>query len=232
MTQPSTLMVRQRPMTARISSMVFALAIVAVGYTSFSAGSVGPDRNPISAPVEATGRAGNLPLPDGASVPLALVADRDDGEHTTGGPLPIGVRIERIGLDSQLISLGLTENGGLQVPAGEFYDLAGWFSLGPVPGEPGAAVIAGHLDSDTAPSVFYRLGDVSPGDIVEIERADRSIVRFAVDHVGQYSKGDFPTVAVYGPTSDPELRLITCGGQFDRGSGGYDDNVVVFASRV
>lgn len=174
---------------------------------------------------------------DGASTEVATplvgnVSSESEPAPTGRAPLPIGVRIERIGLDTQLVRLGLTDDGRLQVPTGEYYNYAGWYTQGAAPGERGPAVIAGHLDSDNAPSVFHRLPDVMPGDVVEVARADGSLLRFNVDRVDQFSKDAFPTLAVYGATSGPELRLITCGGRFDRASAGYEDNVVVFASLV
>jgi hypothetical protein len=108
----------------------------------------------------------------------------------------------------------------------------GWYALGPWPGEPGAAVVVGHVDSAYGPAVFYRLGEVAPGSLVRIASADASAVEFRVYAVREYPKSAFPTTLVYGPTAVPELRLVTCGGQFDSASGHYLDNVVVFARSV
>ena len=148
-------------------------------------------------------------------------------------PLPIGVAIERIGLDSQLVRLGLTETGELQVPTGQYYDYAGWYQHGAVPGEPGPAVIAGHLDSENRPSVFHRLQDVVPGDVVVVDRADGSVVHFVVDAGGAVLEGELPhSMRSTARPSTRRLRLITCGGAFDRDTGGYGDNLIVFASRT
>lgn len=110
------------------------------------------------------------------------------------------------------------------------YGAAGWWRAGPEPGEPGAAVIAGHLDNADGPDVFYRLADVEPGDEIVVTRTDGSEAVFRVVDVGQFPQDAFPTERVYGAPADRAvLRLITCGGEYDRNLGRYRDNVVVFA---
>jgi sortase (surface protein transpeptidase) len=145
----------------------------------------------------------------------------------TRAPRPVRVRIAAIGVDTPLIPLGLDANRALEVP--ERFDVAGWWSGGYRPGEPGPAVIAGHVDSKTGPAVFYRLGKLERGDAVTVERRDGSAVRFTVRAVRHYAKRAFPTRQVYGPTPRPTLRLITCSGDFDRSTGHYIDNTVVYA---
>jgi LPXTG-site transpeptidase (sortase) family protein len=141
------------------------------------------------------------------------------------------VSIPTIGVQSELLSLGLNADGTLAVPQpGPDYDKAAWFNGSPRPGDLGPAVIEGHVDSAAnGPSVFYRLGELVVGDRVEVTRADGSVAPFVVDEVRVVPKDDFPTLDVYGNTSGPELRLITCGGPFDSAAGSYVDNVVVFA---
>ena len=108
--------------------------------------------------------------------------------------------------------------------------MAGWYEAGPEPGESGAAVIAGHVDTDVAPDVFYGLGDALPGQRIRVRLQDGTTLRFRVTAVGQFPRDHFPTKRVYGHTDRPELRLITCGGDFDPVAGHYKDNFVVFAS--
>jgi hypothetical protein len=93
-------------------------------------------------------------------------------------------------------------------------------------------VIAGHIDSRRGPAVFFRLRELRPGQEITVARGDGSSVRFAVDGVARYPKQTFPTEAVFGPSPDPLLRLITCGGSFDRSQRSYRDNVVVTARLV
>jgi sortase (surface protein transpeptidase) len=143
---------------------------------------------------------------------------------------PVHIAIPAIGVSAAVVRLGLNADGSLQVP-GDF-DVTGWFTGGPVPGETGPAVIAGHIDSRRGPAVFYRLRELRPGQEIAVGRRDGSSVRFAVDGVAQYPKDAFPTRAVFGPSPDPLLRLITCGGAFDRSRRSYRDNVVVTARLV
>ena len=107
--------------------------------------------------------------------------------------------------------------------------VAGWYTGGPRPGAVGAAVIAGHVDSRSGAGIFFWLRTLRPGDRVYVTRADATMAVFTVTSVRMYAKDQFPTAAVYGPVPDAELRLITCGGVFDRSIGSYLSNVVVFA---
>ena len=141
---------------------------------------------------------------------------------------PVRVQIPSIGVDAPLISLRLDRTGALEVP--DRFDLAGWWAGGPRPGERGPAVIVGHVDSRTGPAVFFRLRDLRRGDAVVVRRRDGTSVRFIVRSSERYAKDRFPTSRVYGATRAPELRLITCSGTFDRTSGHYLDNTVVYAT--
>ncbi len=143
---------------------------------------------------------------------------------------PVRVEIAALGVDAPIVPLGLDEAGELEAPADT--DDAGWWTEGPEPGEKGPAVIAGHLDSLTGPAVFYGLDALTAGDVISVVRADQSRVQFAVVRTEQHAKDAFPTGAVYGATAGAELRLVTCGGAFERSTGHYLDNVIVFASRI
>jgi sortase (surface protein transpeptidase) len=142
-------------------------------------------------------------------------------------PPPVRIKIPAIGVSSALVRLGLNQDGTMQVP--DDYGVAGWFTGGPAPGETGPAVIAGHVDSRSGPAIFYRLGALRHGDAIDVIRADGTTVRFIADNVVRYPKRAFPTQAVFGPVPDPVLRLITCGGRFDRARDSYVDNVIVTA---
>ncbi|MFI6234152.1 class F sortase [Micromonospora sp. NPDC050784] len=141
-------------------------------------------------------------------------------------PPPTRVRIPRIDVDSALTVLGLDRAGAL-IPPTDF-DTAGWYGGGPAPGDTGPALLAGHLDSRRGPAVFARLGELRPGDRVEVWRGGQRLA-FRVTGSLRTRKDSFPTDVVYGPTPGAELRLVTCGGDFDRRRGHYRDNVVVFA---
>jgi sortase (surface protein transpeptidase) len=140
---------------------------------------------------------------------------------------PVRIEIPAIGVSSALVRLGLNPDGTMQVP--DDYGVAGWFTGGPAPGDTGPAVIAGHVDSRSGPAIFYRLGALQRGDAIDVIRADGTTARFITDNVARYPKQAFPTQAVFGPVPDPVLRLITCGGRFDRARKSYVDNVIVAA---
>ena len=150
---------------------------------------------------------------------------------TTGAaPAPVSVSVPSVGLASSLVDIGVDDAGALVPPAD--YQQAGWFDAGPAPGQVGPAVLAGHVDSRSGPAVFYRLEEIEVGAQVLVGRADGSTVTFEVTRVAEYPKTEFATAEVYGPTVDAQLRLITCGGEFDRSRRSYTDNVVVFARQV
>jgi sortase (surface protein transpeptidase) len=143
---------------------------------------------------------------------------------------PSRVRIPAIGVDSELMALGLRTDGSLEVPPAGFP--AGWYTGAPTPGELGPAIIAGHVDWDGAPGVFFDLGDLAPQDEIVVDREDGTAARFQVTSVQQFPKDSFPTDAVYADLDHAGLRLITCGGSFDGQARSYRDNVVVFAELV
>jgi Sortase domain len=145
-------------------------------------------------------------------------------------PVPVRLEIPRIGVSTGLQRLGRAADGTVEVPQGPGrWDTAGWYAGGTRPGDPGSAVILGHVDSTSGPAVFARLRQLRRGDRVEVVRADGSRVRFSVERVEQYDKRRFPTDDVYYPTLRPQLRLVTCGGAFDPVGGHYRANLIAFA---
>lgn len=140
---------------------------------------------------------------------------------------PVRLQIPSIGVDTALVKLGIDTAGALETPAD--FAMAGWFVHAPTPGELGPAIIAGHVDSERGPAVFFRLNRLMVGDEIRVERADSRTAIFRVVRVERHPKKVFPSTAVYGDTDHAALRLITCGGMFDRASGHYRDNVIVFA---
>jgi len=145
---------------------------------------------------------------------------------------PVRLEIPRLGLDRRLLSLGLTRQGELAVPAMSQADRPGWYRYSPPPGDIGPAVIAGHVDSDRGPAVFYELRTLERGDRIRVTRTDHTTAVFRVTRVHTFPKAHFPTAQVYGALRRPGLRLITCGGPYDSSRGGYQDNTIVFADLV
>jgi hypothetical protein len=150
--------------------------------------------------------------------------------------LPISIWIPAIGVNSRLLYVGLNPDGTIQVPPLNDPPLtneAAWYKYSPTPGQMGPSIIEGHVDSlNNGPSVFFRLGDLKPGDLVFITLADRQVAVFKITGVRLYPKDQFPTSTVYDDTDYAALRLITCGGSFDEQSHHYNSNVVAFASLV
>ena len=170
-------------------------------------------------------------VPTGTEASAQAPEARDAGSATDAWVAePVRLEIPKLLVDADVIPLGTTDSGELQVPADP--DQTGYWSGGPRPGEVGAAVIAGHIDSHEGPAVFYALRDLAPGDQLVVHRADDSAVTFEVTELAYHPKDDFPTEDVYGHTDRPTLRLITCGGSFDRETGHYLSNLVVYAEPV
>jgi sortase (surface protein transpeptidase) len=162
-----------------------------------------------------------------------LAADRGSGTSVTlrraavRHAAPVQVTIPRLHVKTRLVDLHRRSNGTLQTP--KTAELAGWFVGSAHPGDSGPTVIVGHVDSTDGPGVFHDLRRLRAGDVIVVGRADGSAVRFTVQRVERVGKNRFPTAAVYtGRTAS--LRLVTCGGVFDRRSRHYLDNVIVYAA--
>jgi Sortase domain len=210
-------------------------------------GSSLPPSAPVSLRARVAGLAGVVLIMAGvAAVGVALVAQihapqpsaaaagaTGPGGHGPSLPrsLPLSVDIPAIGVHSKLLHLGINANGTMQVPplntrAGE----AAWYKYSVAPGQIGASVIEGHVDSYLGPAVFFRLGALHPGDRIDVTLADGVTAVFRVTGVRQYAKSRFPSKTVYGATGYAALRLITCGGTFDYSTRNYLSSTVVFAS--
>ena len=145
---------------------------------------------------------------------------------------PVQISIPKIGVSSSLIQLGLDSDGVMETPQPPDVDRAGWFSPSPPPGIPGSTVIAGHVTWDQEPVVFFELGDLRRGDKVQVKREDGVTTVFEVYRIGSFPKDGFPTDAVYDQPDTSELRLITCGGEYDAENNRYLSNVIVWAKIV
>ena len=166
--------------------------------------------------------------PTSTATAAGEVPARAAGSNTPAALQPVRLEIPAIGLSTDVGNLGVAADGTVEVPSDPLQ--AGWFGGGPAPGQQGPAVILGHVDSHTGPAVFARLRELQPGSAVVVTRRDGSQVRFTVDGTLTFAKSAFPTDATYGPVPGPVLRLVTCGGEYVKGAGGYQSNVVVFAS--
>lgn len=154
--------------------------------------------------------------------------DLESNAPRAGELVPTHVSIPAIGVESDLETLALAADGRIQPPVD--WQRAGWYAGGVVPGDVGPAVVAGHVDSPGGPAVFLELAQLAPGDAVTVTLSDGSVATFVVDRSLRAAKADFPTSEVYAPTPTPQLRLITCDGDWDPATGHYTDNLVVFAT--
>jgi sortase (surface protein transpeptidase) len=205
------------PSRKRLATFVLAVGLLVAG-----AGTAGlvMTRHP---PLAHWSAVAPLPAPVG---PIAAIARTQDATV----PLPVALTIPAIGVQTSLVHLGLTPAGALQVPSSTA--VAGWYTGSSRPGAIGPAVIAGHIDSYVGPGIFFHLSQLRPGDRIYVRRADGTIALFRVTAVRSYAKDRFPTQAVYGPTPDAELRLVTCGGTFDPQTRSYLNNTVVYAVQL
>jgi Sortase domain len=171
---------------------------------------------------------------DGPSLSSPIITGAAGAPVTPAGPLaaaaPLELRIDAINASSTLVPLGLNPNRTVAVPPVATPMQASWYRLGPAPGAAGPAVILGHVNGNGKEGIFARLNEVRPGDKVKVSRADGRTAVFMVTKLQQVAKSAFPTAAVYGDTPDAELRLVTCGGDFDRNRHSYADSIIAFAT--
>jgi Sortase domain len=212
-----------RRSSPRAPRRLAAVAALGVGLLAVGVGAAGLATSALS-PVHAA------PLP-ARPVPIPAPTERTALPATlaTGPPAarPTWLSIPSLAIRTRLIHLGVNRDGTLQVPSST--TVAGWYTGSPRPGTIGSAIIAGHVDSRTGPGIFFWLRTLHRGDRIYVGRADGTMAVFTVTKIRKFAKDEFPTAAVYGPVPDAELRVITCGGIFDRSRGSYLSNVVVFA---
>ena len=192
-------------LTGRVTALV--LVVLAIGVLVAFLNSGEEDEGP---------RSRSVPVAERVSVPTPLA------------PAQItGVDAPSIGLAAaDTTTLGLRDDNSLDVPRSA--TTVGWYERSAVPGQAGPSVLAAVVDVGGEPGAFSRLGEMRPGEAVEVHRDDDTTAVFTVDRVERYAKDAFPTEAVYGPTDDGQIRLITCGGVFDERTRSYEDNIVLF----
>lgn len=219
MTQPRTGGCNRFSMAAAAGLLLFLTVLTGCGGTSPAQAPPPPSSSP-TAPA---------PPIDAAPIPATAVPAVPP---STAPTKPKAFRVASIEARSELQHVGLRNDGTLEVPPGSPGAPAAWFTGSPAPGEPGPAVILGHVNAEGGgPGIFADLRKLQPGDEVEIIREDGSTAVFSVQHGEQYPKDAFPSEKVYGNTEGPELRLITCDG-YDPKAGTFADNYVVYARLV
>ncbi|MFC1415827.1 class F sortase [Streptacidiphilus cavernicola] len=229
----------------RLLASAAAVLLLASGGTlavGFSSQQPAP-QPPASAGLPAT----SLPAPDPTTAPAATAGTPSTTTGPSGVPAvpvppssavptapaatPVAISIPAIGVHHTLLKLGQNPDGTLEVPPLTNVAFPGWYRNSPAPGQIGPAVVVGHIDgTGGVRGVFYDLGALRPGDTVSISRSDGTVAVFRIDGVNRYPKDAFPTLTVYGNTTNAQLRLITCSGPFDHATQHYLDDTVVYAT--
>ncbi|WP_079179121.1 class F sortase [Streptomyces humi] len=146
--------------------------------------------------------------------------------------VPTRLLIPKISVDAPFTALTISPSGQLEPPPADNTNLVGWYSKGAAPGEAGTSIIAGHVDTKVSAAVFVRLDELERGDRFTVDRADGIRADFVVDDAETFPKDDFPSDRVYADTRRPEVRLITCAGDYDHDVKDYTENLVVFGHLV
>lgn len=152
--------------------------------------------------------------------------EEQDAESRTVTP-PAILRIPSIGVSATIEHVGLMESGQMENPT--TWETVAWYRNGPKPGEHGSAVIAGHLDSNTAQAVFWNIHTLTPGDEIEVIDMFGIEHTFFVTRIETYPVVEAPMQELFRTTGSPQLVLVTCDGEW-RGIRGYEKRLVVYAS--
>ncbi len=173
-----------------------------------------------------------IETPQEKAVVVQVPEDIYRGEVSTSTPTRI--LIPQVGIDGNVIDVGRGVTGNMAVPV-KFTDV-GWYRYGPVPGQKGNAVIAGHVDNGHGkPGTFYRLSDVNVGDAIYIENTNGEKIKFVVKEirlVDYFNPSKEDMKAIFGPSDKERLNLITCEGTWIPEKKTYSNRLVVFAERV
>ncbi|MGI9595551.1 MAG: class F sortase, partial [Acidimicrobiales bacterium] len=145
-------------------------------------------------------------------------------------PRPVGLTIEALGVEvASVIGVGVESDGDMEIPPA---DEVGWYRYGPTPGQQGSAVLAAHIAYEGTDGVFVDLDELPLGSVIAVDYDDGSSADFVAVSKEQYDKAQLPRDDIFARSGQPQLVLITCGGDFNRRVRSYDDNVVVYAEAI
>lgn len=181
--------------------------------------------------MEATPEAPTFPAGSAAGDDLPLFdhgSARLEDQVAAAKAVPSTLQVADLGIDAPVSQIGVAPDAQLEVPTEA--GTVGWYRHGVSPGQPGSAVLAGHVDYEGRPGVFIRLGQLNPGATITVGYDDGTQRSFTVVARQQYAKAELPTESLFNQTGDPMLVLVTCGGDFDGDARTYRDNVVVYAT--
>ena len=216
----------------RVAATTLAIALGVGGVVAFGLAYARQPSSPPRPPLSSAGRVDPTPASTMLAAAPAMKPRRSVSAHAVGlaASPPIEISIPAIGVTSTIVDLGRNPDGSVEVPSR--FHVVGWYKFAVTPGQVGPAVFLGHVDSQSGPGVFYRLGRLHIGDRVVVKRGDGRSVTFAITGVREYAKVAFPSIDVYGNTAKPTIRLVTCGGAFDAATHHYLSNVVAFGEMV
>lgn len=143
---------------------------------------------------------------------------------------PASLSIPKLNIEVPIKEFGLDKKGNMELPENG-KDVA-WFEPGFLPGEKGNAVLAGHVDDEKKPAVFFELKELEPGDEILLQDESGETLTFVVREKVAYQKDDAPLRTIFGPSEKRMLNLITCTGYFDREIHNYVERLVVFTELV
>lgn len=147
------------------------------------------------------------------------------------GIIPVRLRIPAIGVDATVEHVGKTPDGAMDVPK-SVWDVA-WYAPGTKPGNPGNAVIDGHLDGYNIPAaVFINLRGLQPGNKIYVSDSSGKELTFEVYDSQVYPYNAAPLDKIFGKANEPHLNLITCNGNWDVNQQNYNQRLIVFAKEV
>jgi LPXTG-site transpeptidase (sortase) family protein len=141
------------------------------------------------------------------------------------------IKIPSIALDAAIDSVGLTPGSDMAVPSDPLH--AGWYDLGPRPGEIGSAVIDGHVNwYYGATGVFADLHKLQAGDTITVEDATGVSSSFVVREIRRYDPSADASEVFFSTDGKAHLNLITCDGVWDKNAQQYSVRLVVFADKI
>ncbi|WP_454048709.1 class F sortase [Cellulomonas sp. Marseille-Q8402] len=220
-----------------MAGLIVVLALLGLGVAGVVGALVGGDVSvsPTTAPptglVATPTPAPTVPPEAVAEVPVVPATPPPVGRSSPTAPVRVVVPAQ--GIDVPVDPVGVAADGQMEIPP--LAERGGWYRFGADPGDAaGTTVVAAHVDSvasgGTGP--FVRLGDVRPGDAVEVELADGSTRAYAVADVVRFPKSAARWPDVFTRDGPARVALVTCGGAFDRAARHYTDNVLVIATPV
>jgi LPXTG-site transpeptidase (sortase) family protein len=138
--------------------------------------------------------------------------------------------IPRLGVQAPIENKGIDSHNQMEAPDKPF-DVA-WYPFTAKPGGGGNAVFAGHKDfAGIGPAVFWKLGQLSSGDTIQVTGANQAQLQYQVTQTWDYTLADIPMASVLAQGGGDQITLITCAGSYSRAAG-YDHRLVVRAKRV